>query len=142
MMMSRSKPCTTFANARGAIFGIVASATVVSMMALFPGREPRIASAQDQDSQTPGIPEDDPFADELNPFGSGKGAKTAPPAAAPRPPAAAPKMQLPMPFPERTLPGAPAARRPSPEPPMPRPEPARPAQPALRGRTPFPEAEE
>ena len=117
-MMARSNPRTTVAHARGAIFGIVAAATVVSLTALFPGREPRFASAQD--SQTPGIPEDDPFADELNPFGAGKGPAAAPAPAAPRPPAPAPKTQLPIPFPERTLPGEPAARRPLTPAPAPR----------------------
>ena len=72
------------------------------------------AQAQ-QDSQTPGIPELDPFADELNPFGSGRDAPakpqpTGPVPIRPRPPSA-PK-NLPMPFPKQTVPGEPAERRP------------------------------
>ena len=64
------------------------------------------------------LPPDDPFADELNPFG-GRPAK--PPAkqpdgptdsagATPQPPRQSPK--LPVPFPETTAPGEPAERRP------------------------------
>ena len=93
-----------------------------------------------------GIPEDDPFADELNPFGGG-GQPAAPELPAPQAPA--PKaMQLPMPFPEKTIPGEPAERRPAPqkkpaakprtEPSVERAEPRR----SLRDLAPFPEAEE
>jgi tetratricopeptide (TPR) repeat protein len=94
-----------------------------------------------------GIPEDDPFADELNPFGAGGRPSDA---EAPAPPAVPPKaMQLPMPFPQKTIPGEPAERR--------QPDDKRPAtKPALEGRSepraaprgtlpelaPFPEAEE
>jgi tetratricopeptide (TPR) repeat protein len=56
---------------------------------------------------------DDPFADELNPFGTGK-APSRPPAAAPAPlprPADKPAIKLPVPFPETTVPGEPAERR-------------------------------
>jgi tetratricopeptide (TPR) repeat protein len=65
-----------------------------------------------------GVPEDDPFADELNPFGRGP---KAPPEAAPAQPrmpkgqqAAPPRPapQLPVPFPETTMPGDAAGRRP------------------------------
>jgi tetratricopeptide (TPR) repeat protein len=58
---------------------------------------------------------DDPFADELNPFGTGK-TPSRPPAAAPTPappsrPTPKPAVKLPLPFPEATVPGEPAARR-------------------------------
>jgi hypothetical protein len=58
---------------------------------------------------------DDPFADELNPFGTGK-TPSRPPAAAAAPapptrPAPKPAIKLPLPFPEATVPGEPAARR-------------------------------
>jgi tetratricopeptide (TPR) repeat protein len=75
---------------------------------LFSGRT---ASAQ----EVRGIPEEDPFADELNPFGRGKPAekKPAAPGDGPKRPAQAPaeKLQLPLPFPERTVPGERAERR-------------------------------
>lgn len=87
-----------------------------------------------------GIPEDDPFADELNPFGSGKqpAQPTPPPSQPPQPP----PIKLPVPFPERTLPGDPADRQARPQrdtaPRLPeRPEP----QLNLRGLEPFPDAE-
>ena len=56
---------------------------------------------------------DDPFADELNPFGTGK-VPSRPPAAAPAQqprPAPKPAPKLPVPFPETTVPGEPAERR-------------------------------
>jgi lipoprotein NlpI len=113
---------------------------------------PTDAAAARGQSGVVGIPEDDPFADELNPFGSGKGSASPVPAtpAVPRGPTAEPKtMQLPVPFPERTIPGEPAERRPAtPKRPAatrdtggaddkPRPE-----QRSLRGLEPFPEAED
>jgi len=68
------------------------------------------AWAQGSGKAAEGVPEDDPFADELNPFGRGTESK---PAADERPmmprerPAAAPRptTKLPVPFPESTLPG-------------------------------------
>ncbi len=112
-----------------------------------------------QNPSPQGIPEDDPFADELNPFGAGKAAPSTrqpdpPPAVPPRAP------QLPMPFPEKTLPGDPAETRPSrsqardqaqeqkreqrrdqkAEPPTRTPGMQQPDS-ALRGLEPFPEAE-
>lgn len=55
---------------------------------------------------------DDPFADELNPFGTGKARPSPKPAVAPQPrPAPKPEPKLPVPFPETTVPGEPAARR-------------------------------
>jgi tetratricopeptide (TPR) repeat protein len=72
-----------------------------------------IRAAEAQPGLDPrGIPEDDPFADELNPFSrepAGKEAAPRQPAAAP--PAARPKLQPAVPFPERTVPGEPAERR-------------------------------
>ena len=72
------------------------------------------AHAQPGDFQGPGVPEDDPFADELNPFGRGETqpgpARPAQPAAQPAAPAR-PAAQLPVPFPDATVPGA-AAERP------------------------------
>jgi tetratricopeptide (TPR) repeat protein len=65
----------------------------------------------------PGIVEDDPFADELNPFGkqpqAAPGGATPPAAAAPPPGRlpTKPPIQLPVPFPESTVPGEPAPRR-------------------------------
>jgi len=56
---------------------------------------------------------EDPFADELNPFGTGK-TPSRPPAAAPAPqprPGNKPALKLPVPFPETTVPGEPADRR-------------------------------
>ncbi len=56
---------------------------------------------------------DDPFADELNPFGTGK-SPSRPPAAAPAPqprPAPKPAAKLPVPFPETGEPGEPAERK-------------------------------
>jgi tetratricopeptide (TPR) repeat protein len=56
---------------------------------------------------------DDPFADELNPFGTGRArppAQATPPAQQPRP-ANRPAPKLPVPFPETTVPGEPAERR-------------------------------
>ena len=69
-----------------------------------------------QDGQQPGIPEEDPFADELNPFGSGTPVpRTTPtrPSGPPTRPAAPekPPLQLAVPFPDRTIPGEPAERR-------------------------------
>ena len=66
--------------------------------------------------QNPGVPEDDPFADELNPFGRQPAAGTTtsrptPPGPATREPVK-PAPQLPVPFPETTVPGPPAERRP------------------------------
>jgi tetratricopeptide (TPR) repeat protein len=85
-----------------------------------------------------GIPEDDPFADELNPFGSGK--QPARPAAPPEPPAK-PPVRPPVPFPEKTLPGEPAAKPAPPARQAPRP-PSRPARESdLDVLAPFPEAE-
>jgi len=95
------------------------------------------ARAEARQSGVVGIPEDDPFADELNPFGTGKqpARPTAPAAPSPSPP-----VKLPVPFPERTMPGDPAerppARRETPRPPS-RPD----VDPDLRGLAPFPEAE-
>ena len=105
--------------------------------------------ARSQEPNATGIPEDDPFADELNPFGSGKPANVPAVPAAPRAPAAKQSpLQLPVPFPERTLPGDPAERRPpAKRPSAPRQEsprdaqPSRAVQPSLRGLEPFPEAE-
>jgi tetratricopeptide (TPR) repeat protein len=60
-------------------------------------------------AQPGGVPQDDPFADELNPFGPGPG-RPAAPAQPPReaaPPRPAP--QIPVPFPEATIPGEAAA---------------------------------
>ena len=60
-----------------------------------------------------GVPEDDPFADELNPFGRGAGT----PPSAPTQPDSRPAMpsrgtqRLPVPFPETTAPGDAAPRR-------------------------------
>jgi tetratricopeptide (TPR) repeat protein len=57
---------------------------------------------------------EDPFADELNPFGTGKARPPAPKPAAPAPPqrpAEKPAIRLPVPFPETTVPGEPAERR-------------------------------
>ena len=68
-----------------------------------------------QDSQTPGIPELDPFADELNPFGAGRDAPAKPQPSGPvpiRPRAPSAPKSLPMPFPKQTVPGEPAERRP------------------------------
>ncbi len=93
-----------------ACFTLVAAASVAHAQ---PGAEPG------------GVPEDDPFADELNPFGRGAGAKpaeqkpaggrpsgpmptdrpTTGPAAGPRP-----SPRLPVPFPETTVPGDAAPR--------------------------------
>ncbi|MEI6036660.1 MAG: tetratricopeptide repeat protein [Planctomycetota bacterium] len=69
-----------------------------------------------QDGQQPGIPEDDPFADELNPFGSGtpvpRTTPTRPPGSPTRPTVPEkPPLQLAVPFPDRTIPGEPAERR-------------------------------
>ena len=96
---------------------------------------PGVAAARQ--SGVVGIPEDDPFADELNPFGSGKQpARPAAPAEPPKPP----PVKLPVPFPDRTLPGDPAER---PAPPrreaQPRPRPE--SQLDLRGLEPFPDAD-
>jgi tetratricopeptide (TPR) repeat protein len=56
---------------------------------------------------------DDPFADELNPFGTGRAKPSAPAATPPQEPRPAnkPAAKLPVPFPETTLPGEPADRR-------------------------------
>lgn len=56
---------------------------------------------------------EDPFADELNPFGTGKTRPPSPqPATPPAPrPATRPERRLPVPFPETTVPGEPAERR-------------------------------
>ena len=113
---------------------------------------PKVAAVAFGQSGVVGIPEDDPFADELNPFGSGKGSPAPIPAtpAVPRGPSAEPKtMQLPVPFPERTLPGEPAERGPATtkRPSTPRDsgqaeDRPRPEQRSLRGLEPFPEAED
>lgn len=69
-------------------------------------------SARQLPGQSGGVPEDDPFADELNPFGRGPGT---PQQGLPEPPPqkpVRPEPQLPVPFPETTLPGDPAPRRP------------------------------
>ena len=97
---------------------------------------PDVAAARQ--SGVVGIPEDDPFADELNPFGSGK--QPARPAAPPEPPKP-PPVKLPVPFPERTLPGDPAERSPPRRDTAPRPQPRPEPQRELRGLEPFPEAD-
>jgi Flp pilus assembly protein TadD len=98
---------------------------------------PDVATARQ--SGVVGIPEDDPFADELNPFGSGK--QPARPAQPPEPPQP-PPVKLPVPFPARTLPGDPAERSPPPRrDAVPRPQ-ARPEpQGDLRSLEPFPDAD-
>lgn len=97
---------------------------------------PGVAAARQ--SGVVGIPEDDPFADELNPFGSGK--QPAQSAAPPQPPKP-PPIKLPVPFPERTLPGDPADRQPPPRrEPAPRPPARSESQLDLRGLEPFPDA--
>lgn len=66
----------------------------------------------------PGMAEDDPFADELNPFGKRQdvqpkaGSPTAPAQSLPTPGRAPtkPPVQLPVPFPESTVPGEPVPR--------------------------------
>ncbi len=83
---------------------------------------PRVAVAQvgTGGADEPGIATEDPFADELNPFG--KQPQTAPgpaaPATVPSPPPPTPgrlptkpPVQLPVPFPESTTPGEPALER-------------------------------
>ena len=107
------------------IFGVVG--------AFFPCR-----MVEARQSGVVGIPEDDPFADELNPFGTGRQpARPAPPPAPPSPP----PVKLPVPFPDRTLPGDPATRPAPPARQTPRP-PSRPAREGdLDGLAPFPEAE-
>jgi len=86
-----------------------------------------------------GVPEDDPFADELNPFGSGRQPTTpTPPAEPPKPP----PVKLPVPFPDRAVPGEPAARPPAPNRESvarPRSRPARDSD--VDALAPFPEAE-
>ena len=79
--------------------GIVLAAALVATIG------PPVAAAR--------LQPDDPFADELNPFGTGKArppAPATPPAKEPRP-ANKPTLKLPVPFPESTVPGAPAERR-------------------------------
>ena len=70
--------------------------------------------AQPGDFQGPGVPEDDPFADELNPFGRSEGqpapGRPAQPMVPPTAVPARPSPQLPVPFPDATVPGAPADR--------------------------------
>ena len=141
--MSSFKPLSIPVRLAGWRRGLMAALVLAMLVTALPGPDGVVRS---QDLQATGIPEDDPFADELNPFGSGKPAAVP---AVPRAPAArqAP-LQLPVPFPERTLPGEPAERRaPSKRPSAPRPEPSRSAQPSqskqpsLGGLAPFPEAE-
>ncbi len=95
-----------------------------------------LAHAQGGAEAGGGVPEDDPFADELNPFGRGTGAKpaeqqpaarqpavtmprerpstgpssTGPSSAKPSAAGARPGARLPVPFPETTVPGDPAER--------------------------------
>ncbi len=86
--------------------GLVAFAGLMALAA-------NVAMAQGDPMRTPGIPEDDPFADELNPFGPGTVGPTQPPrgpAAPPAQPPARPAPQLPVPFPEATVPGPPSDR--------------------------------
>ena len=65
------------------------------------------ARAQEEGNAA-GVPEDDPFADELNPFGRGKESKpVAPRTQEQTPPALRPRPQVPIPFPETTEPGKP-----------------------------------
>jgi tetratricopeptide (TPR) repeat protein len=68
-----------------------------------------VARGQPGGASGPGVPLDDPFADELNPFGP-----SPPRPGQPQPPAepapARPAPQLPVPFPEATVPGDPAQR--------------------------------
>lgn len=136
------------AGGRTALGIAVRAATIAACVASLPlvPLPGRFANAQNPSPQ--GIPEDDPFADELNPFGSGRAAPS-PPRQPDPPPAVPPKApQLPMPFPEKTLPGDPAEPRPSrsqsrdqdveaPARPRGRPQPDS----SLRGLEPFPEAE-
>jgi len=89
--------------------------------------------------QDVGIPQDDPFSDELNPFGSGTQAPKATPSlpnSAPRKPA----LQLSVPFPDRTVPGEPAERKKTMQtkPPAHQKPPAEMAVPDLFGDTPSP----
>ena len=82
-------------------------ALAVAMMAVISPAAPTAVAAR--------LQPDDPFADELNPFGTGKPRSPSPkPTTAPAPqprPAGKPEPKLPVPFPETTVPGEPAERR-------------------------------
>ena len=99
----------------------MACLTVVSL--------PSLAHAQGGSEPRAGVPEDDPFADELNPFGRGAGAKPAEQRPTPRQPAATMPTErpatgprssprLPVPFPDTTTSGDPAERPARPRPSM------------------------
>jgi len=93
----------------------LALAAVLAGLTLLAPTGSGFVAAQDP-LRDPGVPEDDPFADELNPFGGGASrpaqpAQPTPPAGGrptiPQPPV---RPQLPVPFPEATVPGPPAER--------------------------------
>lgn len=99
----------------------VRAAAAVSVMACLAASAvvlPATRALAQAGATTPaGVPEDDPFADELNPFGRGPDRRPEPaqqPAARgtdmPELPTTRPAPQLPVPFPETTVPGDPARR--------------------------------
>jgi tetratricopeptide (TPR) repeat protein len=105
-------PCPVSRSWRPA--AVAAACWTVFAWAVLP---PAFALAQGGGQPSAGVPEDDPFADELNPFGRGTEAKPAAPPVMPRRPSDRPSTparsspQLPVPFPETTVPGDSAARR-------------------------------
>ncbi len=109
-MPRSATPCDLLPRLRGAAVCLAGfAAAVLGDPTDWTG--PSLAAAQ----QVTGTPEDDPFADELNPFGkrspaadAGVPRSTPPAAPAVRP---SPAMQLPVPFPDTTLPGEPTERR-------------------------------
>jgi len=112
--MTQRSPSTMLLRMRP-LFAVACCAACFAVVAASP-----VAHAQ-VGAEPGGVPEDDPFADELNPFGRGNGAKPAEQRAAPR--QAAPTMptersstgpksspRLPVPFPDTTVSGDPAER--------------------------------
>ena len=107
---SASPPSVTTVLRRISLLALGIAAPITATALVLPAS----AYAQPGDFQGQGVPEDDPFADELNPFGRSEGQAgpsrpvqpIVPPTAVP----ARPSPQLPVPFPDATVPGAAADR--------------------------------
>jgi tetratricopeptide (TPR) repeat protein len=93
-------PVVSFPTSARLVAAVVGGLLVTAALAGLP------AAAK---AQPGGVPQDDPFADELNPFGPGQGRPAQEPPREAAPPARqAP--QIPVPFPEATVPGEAASR--------------------------------
>jgi tetratricopeptide (TPR) repeat protein len=113
-VLSDSTMSTFFKHRVPVSSGLSLAAVVVGMVAGFIlAATPALVSAQPGGAAGDTL-EDDPFADELNPFGPAEPRQPAPRPADPAPrPAPQPGSRLPVPFPEATVPGGAAGARPT-----------------------------